>query len=154
MSILRARRSARPPRLAAVRRIRFSEAVPVRRDRRDLRRLLRRAARAAVTERKAEMTALLQRLSAEHVPLSRVVPGPRARDGVVVFADGTQLLLVTRRAGPGMKWLAEPRRGSGAPVRLVRAQPSFASCRFRLWFASAGSARPAEVLAEVGPLPG
>ncbi len=53
-----------------------------------------------------------------------------------------------------MKWLAEPRRGSGAPVRLVRAQPSFASCRFRLWFASAGSARPAEVLAKVGPLPG
>lgn len=154
MSILRARRSARPPGLAAARRTRFSEAVPVRRDRRDLRRLFRRAARAAVTERKAEMTVLLQRLSADHVPLSRVVPGPRARDGVVVFADGTQLLLVTRRAGAGMKWLAEPRRGSGAPVRLVRAQPSFASCRFRLWFASAGSARPAEVLAKVGPLPG
>jgi hypothetical protein len=153
MSILRARRSARPPGLAAARRTRFSEAVPVRRDRRDLRRLFRRAARAAVTERKAEMTVLLQRLSADHVPLSRVVPGPRARDGVVVFADGTQLLLVTRRAGAGMKWLAQPRSGSGAPVRLVRAQPSFASCRFRLWFASAGSARPAEVLAKVGPLP-
>ena len=154
MSIRRARRSAWPPGLAAVRRIRFSEAVPVRRDRRELRRLFRRAARAAVTERKAEMTVLLRRLSADHVPLSRVVPGPRARDGVVVFADGTRLLLVTRHGGPCISWLGEGYRGPGAPVWLVRAQPSFASCRFRLWFASAGSARPAEVLAEVGPLPG
>jgi hypothetical protein len=98
------------------------------------------------------MTALLQRLSTDHVPLSRVLPGTRARDGVVVFADGTHLLLVTRRGGTGMNWLTEPRRGSGAPVWLVRAQPSFASCWFRLWFASASAAKPAEVLAKVGPL--
>jgi hypothetical protein len=100
------------------------------------------------------MTVLLQRLTTGHVPLARVLPGPRARDGVAVFADGTQLLLVARRDSAGMKWLREPHRGSGARVWLVRAQPSFASCWFRLWFASAGAPAPAEVLAKVGPAPG
>jgi len=134
-------------------RIRFKEVVPVRRDRRELRRQFRRAARAAVAERKAETTALLGRLSADHVPLSAVVPGPQAKRGVVVFADGTRLLLVTRRGGSGIRWLSEGQRGSGTPVRLVRAQPSFASCWYRLWFASAGSAKPAELVARVGPVP-
>jgi hypothetical protein len=134
-------------------RIRFKEVVPVRRDRRELRRQFRRAARAAVAERKAETTALLDRLSAHHVPLSAVVPGPEAKRGVVVFADGTRLLLVTRRSGSGIRWLSEGQRGSATPVWLVRAQPSFASCWFRLWFASAGSAKPAELMARVGPVP-
>jgi hypothetical protein len=135
------------------RRIRFSDAVPFRRDRRDLRRLFRRAARAAVTERKAEMTALLQRLSADHVLLSEVAPGPRARDSIVVFLDGTHLLLATRRGSTGMKRLSEGQRVPGTQVWLVRVQPSFASCWFRLWFASASAAKPAEVLAKVGPVP-
>ena len=102
------------------------------------------------------MTVLLQRLTTGHVPLARVRPGPRGRDGVVVFADGTQLLLVTRRGNASLKCLrelGEPQRGSGARVWLVRAQPSFASCWFRLWFAGAGAPAPAEVLAKVGPAP-
>ena len=135
-------------------RIRFRAAVPLRRDRRDLRRLFRRAARAALAERKAEMTALLNRLSAARVPLSAVGPGPRARDGVIEFSDGTRLLLAARRGSQGVRWLGEGQRGSGSPVWLVRAQPSFAGCGFRLWFASAGSVRPAELLARVGPAAG
>ena len=154
MNIPRANGPARLRGRPRARRIRFRDAVPARRDRRDLRRLFRRAARAALTERKAEMTALLQRLSAARVPLTGVVPGPRARDGVVEFLDGTHLLLVTRRGSSGIRWLSEGHRASGAPVWLVRAQPSFASCWFRLWFASAGSTRPAELLAKVGPAPG
>jgi hypothetical protein len=134
-------------------RIRFRDAVPVRRDRRDLRRQFRRTARAAAAERKAEMTALLGRLSADRVPLSAVTPGPGAKRGVAVFADGTRLLLVTRHGGSGIRWLSEGQRGSGTPVCLVRAQPSFARCWFRLWFASAGSTRPAELVARVGPVP-
>ena len=134
-------------------RIRFKEVVPVRRDRRELRRQFRRAARAAVAERKAEMTALLDRLSANHVPLSAVMPGPEAKRGVVVFADGTHLLLVTRHGGSSLRWLSEEQRGSGTPVWLVCAQPSFARCWFRLWFASASSAKPAELVARVGPVP-
>jgi len=151
MSIPRAGGSARPR--GRGRRIRFREAVPVRHDRRDLRRQFRRAARAATAERKAEMTALLHRLSAGRVPLSEVIPGPRARDGVVVFLDGTQLLLLTRYGSADMKRLRDGHRASRVPVWLVGAQPSFARCWFRLWFASVGSTKLAEVMAKVGPVP-
>ena len=151
MSILRASGSARPR--ARKRRIGFRQAVPVRGDRRDLRRLFRRAARAALADRQAEMTALLDRLSADHVPLSEIVPGPRPREGVVEFLDGTRLLLTTRRVSTEMDRLRDVHRPAGAIVWLVRAQPSFASCWFRLWFASVGAAKPAELLARVGPGP-
>lgn len=99
------------------------------------------------------MTALLQRLSAGHVPLSAVVPGPRTRDGVIVFLDGTRLLLVTRYASADIERLIEEHRASRVPMWLVRAQPSFARCWFRLWFAAVGGTRPAEVVARVGPVP-
>jgi hypothetical protein len=153
MNIPRVKRPARQRGRSEERRIRFRDAVPLRRDRRDLRRIFWRAARAAVAERKAEMTALLDRLSANHVPLSAVIPGPEARGGVVVFADGTRLLLVTRHGGSSISWLSEAHRAAGTPVRLVRAQPSFASCWFRLWFATATSTKPAELMARVGPVP-
>lgn len=154
MNIPQVNRQARSRGLRRTRRIRFRDAVPLRRDRRDLRRLLRRAARAVRSERQAEMSALLQRLAAARVPLSAVVPGPPGAGGVVVFGDGTRLLLVTGRGDPGLRWLSEGHRAAGAPVWLVRAQPSFASGRFRLWFAAPGSARPAELLARVGPVAG
>jgi hypothetical protein len=154
MNIPRVNGAARLRGRPRARRIRFREAVPLRRDRRDLRRLLRRAARAALTERSAEMTAALNRLSAARVPLSAAAPGPRARDGVIEFCDGTRLLLVARHGSQGVMWLSEAQRASGTPVWLVRAQPSFARCWFRLWFASAGSARPAELLVRVGPAAG
>ncbi len=154
MNIPRGGGLARLPGRPRARRIRFRKAVPLRRDRRELRRLFRRAARAALAERKAEMTALLNRLSAARVPLSVVVPGPRPRDGVIEFSDGTRLLLAARRGSQGVTWLSEGQRRSSAPVWLVRAQPSFAGCWFRLWFASAASARPAELLARVGPAAG
>jgi hypothetical protein len=154
MSIGRVNRQARPRGRRRARRVRFRDAVPLRRDRRDLRRLFRRAAHAARSERKAEMTALLQRLSASRVPLSAGVPGPRGGDGVVVFGDGTRLHLAARRGNAGIRRLSEGHRAAGAPVWLVRSQPSFARCWFRLWFASPGSARPAELLARVGPVAG
>jgi len=152
MIIPRPNRSARLRGRRGETRISFREAVPVRHDRRDLRRLFRRGARAAMAERKVEMTVLLRRLSADHVPLSEVVPGRQAGDGLIVFLDGTHLLLATRRGSVALTWLREGLRGSAAPVWLVRAQPSFASCWFRLWFATVGSTKPAEVLAKVGPV--
>jgi hypothetical protein len=153
MNIPRVKGMARQRGRPQERRIRFRDAVPLRGDRRDLRRQFRRAARAAVAERKAEMTALLGRLAANRVPLSAVVPAPEARGGVVVFADGTHLLLVTRHGGSSIRWLSEGQQGAGTPVWLVRAQPSFASCWFRLWFATAASTKPAELLARVRPVP-
>lgn len=153
MNIPRAGGSARRLGRAHGTRTRFKEAVPLRGDRRDLRRQFRRAARAALTERKAEMTVLLQRLSSHRVPLEEVLPGPRARDAVVVFLDGTRLLLVARHRSAGVQRLRERHRRSSVPLWLVRAQPSFATCLFRLWFAPAGSTQPSEVLANVGPAP-
>ena len=133
-------------------RIRFRRAVPVRRDRRELRRLFRRAARAALAERKAEMTALLERLAANRVPLYVVDPGA----GIVEFLDGTRLRLANCRGRPGHIIPAMNKLSNapdGAVVWLVRAQPSFTGCRFRLWFAAAGVGHPAEILARVSPAP-
>jgi hypothetical protein len=151
VGILRASRAARPR--DGKRRIRFWQAVPVWRDRRDLRRRFRRAARAALADRQAEMTTLLDRLSAGHVPLSEVGPGASQREGVVEFLDGTRLLLTTRRGSAGLDRLRDEHRRTGAIVWLIRAQPSFARSWFRLWFAAVGSAKPAEVLAKVSPVP-
>jgi hypothetical protein len=99
------------------------------------------------------MTALLDRLSADHALLSEVVPGPRPGAGVVEFLDGTRLLVVTRRGSNALGRLTAEHGATGAVVCLIRAQPSFASCWFRLWFASAGARKPSEVLARVGPPP-
>jgi hypothetical protein len=52
-----------------------------------------------------------------------------------------------------MKRLRGGQRVPGTQVWLVRVQASFASCWFRLWFASANAAKPAEVLAKVGLVP-
>src|ERR1700733_411464 len=151
MSILRASGSARPG--ARKRRIGFRQAVPVRQDRRDLRRLLRRGGRAALVDRQAEVTVLLDRLATDHVPLSDIRPGPWPQQGVVEFLDGTRLLLTTRRVSTGMDRLRDEHRPAGAIVWLIRAQPSFANCWFRLWFASVGAAKPAELLVKGGPAP-
>jgi len=100
------------------------------------------------------MTELLGRLAVDRVPVSVIAPGPRPRDGVVEFLDGTRLLLATRRGSTGLTRLREEHRAPGAIVLLVRVQPSFASCWFRLWFLAVDAVRPAEVLARVGPPPG
>jgi hypothetical protein len=99
------------------------------------------------------MTELLRRLSSDRVPLEEVLPGPRARDGIVVFLDGTRLLLGARPGSAGIKRLRQRHRRSSVPVWLVTAQPSFATSLFRLWFAPAGSTQLSEVLAKVGPVP-
>jgi hypothetical protein len=153
MRIPRGGRSTRLRGQGRERRIRFKDAVPVRRDRRDLRRQFRRSARAAAAEREAEMTALLQRLSARRVPLAEITPGCGARDGIIEFLDGTQLLFATRRGGAAVKRLSRWHHESRAPVWLIRAQPSFTRRRFRLWFTLADCTKPAEIVAEVRPVP-
>jgi len=131
-------------------RVRFRDAVPVRADRRDLRRRFRRAARAAMGERKAEMTAVLRRLSAGHVTLACLIPEPRDEGRTAVFADGTRLFLEVRSGGD-MKRLG--RYGSRHPVWLAEVQPCFGRRWFRLAFTSDARALPLEVLASVGPVP-
>jgi hypothetical protein len=130
-------------------RVRFRDAVPVRRDRRDLRRLFRRAARAVTAERRAETTTLLGRLSADRVPLSAVTPGAQDTERIVEFFDGTRLLLATRRGTANLKRLEQG--ACWPPVWLARAQPGFTHRWFRLWFASASRAGLVEVRAAVAP---
>jgi hypothetical protein len=130
--------------------IRFRAAVPDRRDRRDLRRQFRRAARAETARRKAETLALLWRLSANRVPVSAVRPGVRDSERIVEFRDGTRLLLAAVRSDTADLRLLDP----GAfrqPGWLAQAQPCFAHRRFRLWFASASRRGLVEVLAAVAP---
>lgn len=130
--------------------VRFRDAVPVRRDRRDLRRRFRRAARAVMGERKAEMTEVLRRLSADHVPLSGVIPVARGTGTVAVFIDGTRLLLGIRCDG-GMERLGQA--ASRFPVWLADVQPCFGRHLFWLGFAFANHAGPVAVLASVAPVP-
>ena len=74
-------------------RIRFSTAVPVRRDRWPLRRGRPRAARAMLIEQHDWADLVLRRLSAGEVAVGEIQPGSRRQETVVVFADGTSLLL-------------------------------------------------------------
>lgn len=150
MTVRRAAGLARLWSRSRAKRIRFKDAVPDRRDRRDLRYQFRRAVRAETAERKAETLALLWRLSANRVPLSVVKQGVRDRDRVVEFRDGTRLLLAVVRSDTGDLKLLDP----GAfrhPWWLAQAQPCFAHRRFRLWFASADRRELVEVLAAVAP---
>ena len=153
MGVLRARRPAWLGGHAhRVERVRFRDAVPVRRDRRDLRRRLRRAARAAMADREAQAAAQLGRLAADRVPLSAVTRSRRDTERVVEFSDGTRLLLFSTRSGaaslgrlaPGPVW---------SPVWLAQVRPCFAPGWFRLWFASGSQPGPLEVLAAVVPTP-
>lgn len=152
MSVQRAGRAARLWGRAGrgqVKRVRFREAVPVRRDRRDLRRRFRLTARAITAERKAEAVAHLVRLSAGRVPLSALMPGARDSERIAEFFDGTRLLLAAhydtanlRRLAPGSIW---------SPVWLAQARPSFTRRWFRLWFASDGHTGLLEIRASVTP---
>jgi len=150
MSVLRARKPAWLRGHGQIERVRFRDAIPLRRDRRDLRRRFRRAARAAMAERKAQAAAQLGQLAANRVPLYAVTRGGRDTERVVEFSDGTRLFLFSTRAGaaslgrlaPGPAW---------SPVWLAQVRPCFAPSWFRLWFASASQPRPLEVLAAVAP---
>ena len=150
MSVLRARRPTWLRGHSQVEHVRFRDMVPLRRDRRDLRRRFRRAARAAMVEREAQAAAHLGRLAADRVPLYAVTRGERDTERVVEFCDGTRLLLSSPRAGrarlgrlaPGPVW---------SPVWLAQARPCFSPSWFRLWFASGSEPGPLEVLAAVMP---
>jgi len=93
------------------------------------------------------MTAVLRRLSADHVPLSGVVAG--ARGTVAVFIDGTRLLLGIRCDG-GMEHLGQV--ASRFPVWLADVQPCFGRRWFWLVFASADRTVAAAILVSVAPV--
>ena len=132
------------------RRIRLRDAVPVPRDRRELRRRFRQVNRAVKSELRIETAAALQRLSADRVRVSGLVPGTRDTDAIVEFADGTQLLVGLFSAKAEMERLGQ--RAPRCPIWLIHVQPCFGYRRFWLWLASADRLAPLEVLASVRPL--
>jgi hypothetical protein len=104
-----------------------------------------------MAERKAETTAVLRRLSADGVPLWRVLPGTRDTEKIVVFLDGTRMLFSVRYSAADLRFMAEA--ASWPPVRVAYVQPCFGHRWFRLWLAAAGRADPVEMLASVMPVP-
>lgn len=142
-------RSCLGERPAGSRRIRFKKAIPVRRDRRELRRRLRLAARAEQAEQRVEMTRVLRRLSEQHVPVLRMRPGAEVGKEIVEFRDGTQLLLEVRDGTVAVRRLERGIPRSRA--FLERVQPCFGVCWYRLWFLSPSGGKLEEVLARVAP---
>ncbi len=101
-------------------------------------------------ERAAEMAAVLRRLSTDRVRLSGVIPGAGDTGKVVVFTDGTRLLLGVR-GGARMERLG--RTGSRFPVWFADVQPCFGRRLLWLGFTSANHAAPVAVLVSVAPVP-
>lgn len=150
MKIARGLRPLWPPRpadRARERRTSLHDAFPGLRDRRELRRRFRRVARAVRRERRAEATAVLQRLADGHVLLARFIPGSLGTDDIAEFADGTWLLVGLFSAKADMRRLGL--RAARYPVWLEQVQPCFGCRRYWLWVASADRVAPLEVLASV-----
>lgn len=91
------------------------------------------------------VTAVLRRLSADHVLLTGVSGGTADIPAIVAFADGTRLLLGIR-CGDDMGRLEQA--GSPLLAWLADARPCFGRPWFWLSFTSAGRV-PVEVLASV-----
>ena len=144
---LRPRWPPRPADRARDGRTSLHDALPGRRDRRELRRRFRRVARAVRRERRAETTAALQRLSASHVLLAGLVPGSQNMDDIAEFTDGTRLLVGLFSAKADMQRLGL--HAARYPVWLEQVQPCFGHRRYWLWVASADRVVPLEVLASV-----
>lgn len=125
--------------------VRYRDAVPIRRDRRELRRLWRRTYREVTTEHAKTISSKLGQLVTRRSRLVGVAPD-RDTTGVV-FADGTRLRLRVRYTNTDLASLTTI--GAGAPVpRLEGFERCPGSSFYRLYFTGTGWCR-VEVLAQV-----
>ncbi|MGH9057213.1 MAG: hypothetical protein ACRDYY_15340 [Acidimicrobiales bacterium] len=127
-------RVARWRRRGGVLRIRFKEVVPLRGDRRDLRRRRRAVLRAIRAERKEAVTQELQELSKGRVPLVRLRPGPGDGAVIVEFTGDVRFLLTVRDCRAELRRLE--RRAMRGDVYLERVHPCFGRSWYWLWFLS------------------
>ncbi|MGH9083172.1 MAG: hypothetical protein ACRDY3_14340 [Acidimicrobiales bacterium] len=127
-------------------RVRFTDAVPARSDRRELRRVLRRATWTDRSERKEAMTRELVQLSRDRVPVVAMKAGPVDGSEIVEFAGGIRLLLNVRDGSVAI--LRLERRMPRAGVCLERVRPTFGCCWYRLRFSPSGGP---EIIARVVP---
>jgi hypothetical protein len=132
-------------RLRSSSRVRFSEAVPLCSDRRDLRRRLRAVGRAARAERKRRVTAGLSALSSRRVPISAVSQGALG-DELIEFSDGTRIWLEVRDGTAALRRLAAQLGHSDLYLRRV--EPCFGYSWYQLDLSGPGGTGPT-VLARV-----
>ena len=125
---------------------RFKDAVPLRADRRELRRLLRRAARSEKSVADRHIVETLNQLAIRRVPVATV--WVQADDRVVVhFADGTELVVDIAGNAP---MIDRMRGGRVRGVRLGQASPCMGRNWFLLWLVSP-QGEAVEVMAKVAP---
>lgn len=120
-------------------RVRFSEAVPLRSDRRDLRHHLRVAARRSRAERKRRVAAGLATLASQRVRITSVGPGVLGAE-VVEFEDGTRLWLDVRDGTVALRRLGA--LTTSRDLYLCRIEPCFGCCWYQLSFSYAGEIGP------------
>jgi len=120
-------------------RVSFMDAVPLRADRRELRRRLRSAARTTRAERKRRVTARLEDLAMRRVPVASVRPGVLG-DQLVEFVDGTRVWLDVRDGTTAIRRLAA--RSSCQDIHLGCVEPCFGSCWYQLRFSTVGETGP------------
>jgi hypothetical protein len=132
-------------RLRSSSRVRFSEAVPLRSDRRELRRRLRAVGRAARAERKRRVTAGLSALSRRRVRISSVSKGVLG-DELLEFSDGTRIWLEVRDGAAALRRLAV--QSGRSNLYLRRVEPCFGCSWYQLDLSGPGGTGPT-VLARV-----
>jgi hypothetical protein len=129
---------SRPPK------IRFKDTVPSRRERRELRRRLRKAGRDELAEQKEQVTRGLRRLAARRVLVASMQSGPTRGNELIEFvqvADGTHLMLEVRGDGTAaLRRLAA--RSASDTAYLDHVETCFGHCWYRLRFCSAWSGGP------------
>lgn len=115
-------------------RTRFKVAVPLRAERRDLRRRLRAAARDELAEQARVITKSLERLADRRAAVMAVTAaGPVCRNGTVEFIDGTRFVL---RFPNGVRELVRLGRSLTGIAYLEHVEPSFGHCWYLLRFRS------------------
>lgn len=110
--------------------IRFRNAVPRRADRRELRQLLRHAARSETSVADRHVTETLNQLANSRVPVATVWVQPDHRE-VVQFSDGTELVVDVAGNTP---MIDRMRDGRFRGLRLGQASPCMGRSWFLLWF--------------------
>ena len=123
----------------------FSKAVPLRVDRRELRRQFRAVVRSTRAERKRRVTAGLSYLASRRVPVASVRTGVLG-DELIEFADGTRIWLDVRDGTTVLRRLAA--RSPSQYLFLGQVDVCFGCCWYQLHFWGSGEIGPA-VLARV-----
>lgn len=126
--------------------VRFHDAVPARRDRRELRHHLREVLRATRKEQARALTGELERLAGLRAAVARASPVAAKGRTAIEFLDGTELALRIRDSSFDLERIPS---GFERPIaRLEGVEPCFGHGWYRLHFQAPGHGR-LDMLAKV-----